>query len=104
MANIGDKFIITIGDKMQNEQSGETLYRVKGFKSLVFDDKGIEKLIPYKENPAEKCYRCGEQYIPKCPEYLCRVSKRHPNFGKGIDLCYNCSHELEKWLKGEKHE
>lgn len=54
MANIGDKFIITIGDKMINEQSGETLYRVKGFKSLVFDDKGIEKLTPYEGNT--NCY------------------------------------------------
>jgi hypothetical protein len=43
MANIGDKFIITIGDKAKNEQSGAVLYRIKGFKSLVFDENGIEK-------------------------------------------------------------
>lgn len=49
MANIGDEFIITIGDKAENEQSGETLYRIKGFKSLVFDEYGIMKL--------EKCER-----------------------------------------------
>ena len=48
MANIGDKFIITIGDKAENEQSGETLYRIKGFKSLVFDENGIEKLEKYE--------------------------------------------------------
>ena len=48
MANIGDKFIITIGDKAENEQSGEILYRIKGFKSLVFDENGIEKLEKYE--------------------------------------------------------
>lgn len=50
MANIGDKFIITIGDKAENEQSGETLYRIKGFKSLVFDENGIGKLEKYNGN------------------------------------------------------
>lgn len=53
MANIGDKFIITIGDKAENEQSGETLYRIKGFKSLVFDENGIEKLEKYEGHNVE---------------------------------------------------
>lgn len=54
MANIGDKFIITIGDKAENEQSGETLYRIKGFKSLVFDENGINKLEKYDEKGTQE--------------------------------------------------
>lgn len=54
MTNIGDKFIITIGDKAENEQSGETLYRIKGFKSLVFDENGINKLEKYDEKGTQE--------------------------------------------------
>lgn len=60
MANIGDKFIITIGDKAENEQSGETLYRIKGFKSLVFDENGIEKLEKYEGHNVEVARRRQE--------------------------------------------
>lgn len=44
---VGDKFVIKIGDIF--EKDGENLYRVKGFKSLVFDENGIKKLIPIEE-------------------------------------------------------
>lgn len=72
MANIGDKFIITIGDKAENEQSGEVLYRVKGFKSLVFDENGIVKLEKYEKKKGkwtfnEKMYHqycCSECGLP----------------------------------------
>lgn len=47
MITVGDKFIIEI-DKVF-EQDGEKLYRAKGFKSLVFDENGIKKLIPFEE-------------------------------------------------------
>ena len=47
MINVGDKFIIEI-DKVF-EQDGEKLYRAKGFKSLVFDDNGLKKLVPLEE-------------------------------------------------------
>lgn len=72
MANIGDKFIITIGDRAENEQSGETLYRIKGFKSLVFDENGIEKLEKYEGHnveaptiePKRKFIRIITRYLP----------------------------------------
>ena len=51
MANKGDKFIIEIDDVFQNS-SGDTLYRIKGFNSLVFDDVGIGKLRPLNMNIA----------------------------------------------------
>lgn len=43
MAKTGDKFIIEIADVFKAE-NGELLYRVKGFRSLVFDQMGINKL------------------------------------------------------------
>ena len=49
MAEIGDKFTIEIGSKFYNS-ANETLYRIKGFNSLVFDENGISKLTPYKEH------------------------------------------------------
>jgi hypothetical protein len=53
--NIGDKFVITISEKYAptgtesaRQDSPDTLYRMNGFKSLVFDAEGLKKLKPYK--------------------------------------------------------
>lgn len=48
--NIGDKYIIEIDSHMTNKKGD--LYGVKGFRSLVFDQNGIEKLTPYDEESA----------------------------------------------------
>ena len=42
MTKIGDEFIIEIDSVMTNKKG--TLYGIKGFKSLVFDDYGLEQL------------------------------------------------------------
>ena len=52
MPKVGDKFIIEIGEiyapKDSNSNSPSfNLYRIEGFNSLVFDDFGIQKLLPY---------------------------------------------------------
>lgn len=39
----GDKFVIEIDDIMTGCDS-KTLYRIKGFNSLVFDDYGLEQI------------------------------------------------------------
>lgn len=46
---VNDKFIIEIAevcttDRRKSTEEGHTLYRVKGFNSLVFDDNGLDKL------------------------------------------------------------
>lgn len=51
MIDAGDKYIIELeaaygfvhGDGLENVP---TLYRVKGFRSLVFDEEGLKKLVP----------------------------------------------------------
>lgn len=53
-ARPGDKYIIELDESYYSPtavDSPETLYRVKGFNSLVFDSKGLEKLTPYEEKP-----------------------------------------------------
>lgn len=67
MASIGDKFIIEINEKYSTggctNETGtpDLLYRIKGFNSLVFDDNGISKLKPYKEEEDinKESYRSG---------------------------------------------
>lgn len=54
---VGDKFIVEI-DKVF-EQDGETLYRAKGMKTLVFDENGLKKLRPYK--PEEDEIKVGDE-------------------------------------------
>ena len=46
--NKGDRFILEITDVFSNED-GEVLYQMNGFKSLVFDSKGMDKLEKYSE-------------------------------------------------------
>ena len=48
--NVGDKFVIEVGEVFVNGLSFENdskpceLYRIKGFNSLVFDESGLDKL------------------------------------------------------------
>lgn len=53
---VGDKFIVEIGEKYnyaeptenaEQEESPMVLYRIKGFNSLVFDENGLDRLIRY---------------------------------------------------------
>ena len=51
MINVGDKFVVEIEKVF--EQDGEKLYRAKGFKSLVFDQKGLDKLKRFQNEDEE---------------------------------------------------
>ncbi len=45
----GDKFEIEIDSVFEsNDKSNHTLFRIKGFKSLVFDEQGLNKLNQIK--------------------------------------------------------
>lgn len=43
IAKVGDKFVVEV-EEIYASKNG-LLYRMKGFKSLVFDDTGISKLV-----------------------------------------------------------
>ena len=53
--NVNDKFVISIAEvyqrtpKRDNERP-DTLYRMRHFSSLVFDEAGLDKLERYEEN------------------------------------------------------
>ena len=49
MAQVGDKFVIEIGEITKGAESGQTKYRIKGFDGLFFDEKGLKKLSSYED-------------------------------------------------------
>ena len=53
---VGDKFIIEIGSLYWNPQLGNR-YFIKGYDTLVFDDKGLARLEKY-EDPKQVKHAC----------------------------------------------
>lgn len=64
------KYIIEIeDDPFGSIESSDMLWRAKGFKSLVFDKKGLEKLTPYKERATSSCWlKVGDIIRDGCVE------------------------------------
>ena len=63
---MGKKYIIELEDANYVNGSSykdDILYRVKGFKSLVFDKEGLEKLEPYE---VKESLRVGDEVIDHC--------------------------------------
>ena len=46
-AKVGDKFIVEVAEVLHTA-SGNRIYKMKGFNTLMFDEQGIEKLEPYR--------------------------------------------------------
>ena len=63
-ASVGDKFVIEIGEVFIGAESGKIRYRIKGFESLFFDEKGLEKLVPFNKDN-----RFGEGFQTAAVEY-----------------------------------
>lgn len=60
---MGKKYIIELEDEplVYNETTEKAeLWRVKGFKSLVFDNFGLEKLTPYNEE-SSLIFKVGDE-------------------------------------------
>lgn len=55
---IGDKFVIEIDSVMTNKNG--TSYGIKGFKSLVFDEYGLEQL---ERIPGKYEYHVGDEVV-----------------------------------------
>lgn len=66
--NVGDKFVIEIGEifrnnRKRNVNKDECLYRINGFRSLVFDRTGLDNLQEYGTvRPSEWNEYLEEQY------------------------------------------
>ena len=61
IANVGDKFVIEIDQIFENAE--KTLYRVKGFNTLVFDEAGLLKLVRLHDIEAPKLFTVGDEII-----------------------------------------
>ena len=89
MAEVGDKFTIEIGSKFCNS-ANETLYRIKGFNSLVFDENGIRKLTPYKEHTDPSfVLRVGDQFKLNGTDRTYIVITKIDNFNKKVQALWN---------------
>ena len=63
--NVGDKFEIEIAEVFKGAESGNDIYRVKGFDGLILDDKGLEKMKQTAKSTNCK-YKVGDiVYIPE---------------------------------------
>ena len=49
MAKVGDQYIVTITRKISDDKDGN-LYTINGMNTCVFDDYGLERLVPYRES------------------------------------------------------
>lgn len=54
---VGDKFIVEVGHVYWSPDIGNR-YFIKGFDTLVFDDKGLNRLEKYKEPPKDTPHSC----------------------------------------------
>lgn len=61
IANIGDKFVIEIDQIFEN--ADKTLYRVKGFNTLVFDEAGLLKLARLHDIDVPQLFTVGDEII-----------------------------------------
>ena len=48
---VGDKFIIEVGEILKAKNETRILYRIKGYRTLIFDKPGLDRLEIY--NPEE---------------------------------------------------
>lgn len=75
----------------------ERLYRVKGFKSLVFDEEGLKRLTPYEEpKPQEKPFDFSE-----------RLSEAVTRFWDGsnrefAEICGTTEATMSRYLSGAR--
>lgn len=111
----GDKFIIEIethynhsGEKNStrslNDSDGAdvpTLYRVRGFKSLVFDEDGLSRLQPLNEMTAE-------EYLNIKQFYCMREFKEHGMMQRDLpDWCisdFRCPENSIEQIEKLRHE
>ena len=75
---VGDKFVIEVGHVYWSPGIGNR-YFIKGFDTLVFDDKGLKRLEKYKEPPKETPHTCTNCTYRYCgdEDYPCVVCDKN---------------------------
>lgn len=105
MPKVGDKFIIEIGEIYSPKDSNSNspsfnLYRIEGFNSLVFDDFGIQKLLPYDAETIDeirsKAYEHGRYDATiLCEEESKAAYEKGVAYGKSIGMSDSEKVQLE---------
>lgn len=102
MAKVGDKYVIEI-DSVLTTKKG-TLYVIKGFKSLVFDEYGLEKLEKYNNDKdishqGEKAWRLADTLFSIAKNYDLATAFpeewRNGGYSAIVALPYDVA--LKKW-------
>lgn len=65
---VGDKFVIEVGHVYWSPDIGNR-YFIKGYDTLVFDDKGLNRLEKYKEPPKNTPHSCEYCKYQRCMAY-----------------------------------
>lgn len=86
----GDKFIIEIGHASWSPTVGNR-YLIRGFDTLCFDDKGLDRLEKYiepkeEEEPEHTCELCAYKYVGE-DAYPC-------------SMCDKGAERKDMWAKG----
>lgn len=71
---VGDRFVVTVAEVFEGAESKSPIYRIQGFDSLTFNDRGLDKLkkLPDEQEQEKddlnrlarafsKGYYCGER-------------------------------------------
>ena len=58
---VGDKFMIEVAQVIEGAESKHPHYRIKGFDSLMFDDRGLDKLVQAEMVTFTKNYHVGDR-------------------------------------------
>lgn len=92
---MNNKYIIELESAYYTDpgRTPDVLFKVKGFKSLVFDMEGVKKLEPYKPCKVKKArwYRAG-RYM-ECSECGDLEVETLPN---SMKYCPNCGAAMEE--------
>ena len=94
---MGRKYTIELEEKPFFNEKGNALYRVKGFRSLVFDEQGIEMLEPYKEQDITKlredAFSSGYARAGEDARKL-YIGEKQEAYQKGLDDAWECAKRL----------
>lgn len=102
---VGDSFIITIAEVSEGAQSKNPLYRIQGFDSLTFNDRGLDKLDRVRDENADavlevQFIEVGDEVIitlhPESP-YKAIVTAISTRLIEVIDG-YGMSHNIDTFL------
>lgn len=99
---MGEKYVIELEDEVFYNgelpfDGSETLYRVKGFRSLVFDQNGLERLTPYIEPDDEGSYNRGLNDAWNCVQWLW-------NHNRALDVKWDVKRMIEEYKKQSLYE